>query len=149
MKGDLIRVIGGGSSSSSSSAKFYEGDAIEARFGGRDKWFKGKITSVNRDGTYDIRYDDGDREKDVKTDLIRPLGGSSSSSSSTKYYEGDVVEARFGGRDKWFKGKITAANRDGTYDIHFDDGDREKDVKADLIRPLGGCLLYTSPSPRD
>ena len=63
---------------------FFEGDAIEARFGGRDKWFKGKITAANRHGTYEIRYDDGDREKDVKADMIRSLGGKESPKSSSK-----------------------------------------------------------------
>ncbi len=119
VKADYIRSLGGGiDKSSSASSSFREGDAVEARFGGRDKWFKGKITNVNRDGTYDIRYDDGDRESGVKADYIRSLGGGSDRpSSASSFREAEDVEARFGGRDKWYKGKITNVNRDGTYDI--------------------------------
>ena len=58
------------------------GDKIEARFGGRSRWFKGKISRKNRDGSYDVLYNDGDRERGVKSDLIRRIGGSSSSSRS-------------------------------------------------------------------
>ena len=58
---------------SRSSKEFDVGTKIEARFGGRSRWFKGKITAKNRDGTYDILYNDGDRERRVKKELIRPL----------------------------------------------------------------------------
>ena len=65
-------MVGGRSSSSSKDKdgdreeSFEEGDKIEARFGGRDKWFKGKISYKNRDGSYEIRYDDGDSERNVE-----------------------------------------------------------------------------------
>ena len=126
-----------------------EGMKVEARFGGRDKWYKGKITYARSDGTFDILYEDGDTERRVKKRLIRPLKGSSSSrrsrSRSTsrdrddgKLKEGMKVEARFGGRDKWYKGKITYARSDGTFDILYEDGDTERRVKKRLIRPLKG-----------
>ena len=42
---------------------FKEGQKIEARFGGKAKYFPGKITKVFEDTlTYDINYDDGDME---------------------------------------------------------------------------------------
>ena len=66
MNNDKMKVEG-------DSFCFREGDEVEARVGGRQKWFKGKITSVNRDGTYGIIYEDGDCEAGVKSDLIRSL----------------------------------------------------------------------------
>ena len=57
---------------------FAVGDAVEGRFEGRDKWFAGKITAVNSDGTFGIRYEDGDSERAVRADHIRSVGGGSS-----------------------------------------------------------------------
>ena len=38
--------------------------------------------------------------------------------------------------DKILQGKITRENRDGTYDILFDDGERKSKVDAKLIKSL-------------
>ena len=50
--------------------------------------------------------------------------------------KGDRVEAKLKGWTKYYKGKITRENRDGSYDILFDDGDRKRDVPLALIRSL-------------
>merc|ERR1712196_428983 len=60
-------------------------------------------------GTYDIKFDDGERKRGVKKSEIK--GG-------TKYYGGEV----------------TRVNDDGTYDIKFDDGERKRDVKTSEIK---------------
>ena len=49
------------------------GTCVEARFGGDDEWFPGKIEAVNDDQTYDIAYDDGDREESVRPALVRAV----------------------------------------------------------------------------
>ena len=36
----------------------------------------------------------------------------------------------------FYKGKIIKCRYDGSYDIHYDDGDREKAVSKELIRPI-------------
>ena len=46
-------------------------DKVEANFKGKGKWFKGKVSRVNDDDTYDILFDDGDRERKVPRDRIR------------------------------------------------------------------------------
>jgi hypothetical protein len=51
--------------------KFGEGQRVEARFGGKSRFYKGKVTKVNDDGTYVIQYDDGDKELKVKPSLIK------------------------------------------------------------------------------
>ena len=53
---------------------FMEGDSIEAQFKGKLRWFRGEIHSCNRDGTYNIRYEDGDRERDVISEFICARG---------------------------------------------------------------------------
>ena len=50
--------------------------------------------------------------------------------------KGDRVEAKLKGWTKYYKGKITRENRDGTYDILFDDGERKSKVDAKRIKSL-------------
>ena len=54
-------------------------------------------------------------------------------SSSDKLREGDKVEARCKGSKKHYPGKIFMDNRDGTYDVKFDDGDRDREVPKSSI----------------
>ena len=35
---------------------------------------------------------------------------------------------------KWYTAKVTAANSDGTYNLAYDDGDRESNVRFEHIR---------------
>ena len=58
------------------TASFEVGQQVEAKFRGK-KWFKGTIMKVNDDGTYFIQYDDGDKEKRVKSKHIREIESSS------------------------------------------------------------------------
>ena len=37
-------------------------------------WYNGSVTRVLEDGTYDIDYDDGDKERGVKRNLIYYVG---------------------------------------------------------------------------
>ena len=91
-------------SRSRSPAKFREGGKVEARLSGQSKWTKAKVRRV-RDDTYDLEFDDGEREKRVKPKYIRKRGGSRSRSRSRsrsprgrKLREGDKCEARFRGK---------------------------------------------------
>lgn len=63
-----------------------------------------------------------------------------------KFEIGSSVEARWWGsrrEPKWYPGKVTAVNRDGTVDIHFDDGDVRSHWKTNRTRltgePAKGC----------
>lgn len=162
----LIRTLGGGGGGSTSSAArrgvsavdsasdletpqraaLRANDEIEARYKGGQKWYPGVVAAVNRSGTYDVRYKDGDREFDVSARNVRSMSTASLGSSvdmrgrgDDEYMEGDKVEARFGGRSRWFTGKISRANRDGTFHIAYVDGDEEQSVPRSFIRkPLGG-----------
>ena len=48
--------------------------------------------------------------------------------------DGDKVEAQFKGSTNYYPGEIRADNRDGTYDVAFDDGDRDRMVPERSIR---------------
>lgn len=124
------------------------GDKVEVRYGGKSKWYKGKIARVNSNGTFDISYDDGDSERGVRRHLIRPLGGGlkhkpardrdDTGDEGSDLQRGDKCEARYGGKSKWYPGKISRVNSDGTFDITYDDGDSERRVRASLVRAVGG-----------
>ena len=44
---------------------------MEAKVAGWTRYYKGEITRVNSDGTYDIRFDDGERKRGVRDDQIK------------------------------------------------------------------------------
>ena len=61
---------------------FAIGDIIEAKWNGtnwhgmgRGAWFNGRVAKVNGNGTYDIDYCDGDKERNVSEDDVRRRRG--------------------------------------------------------------------------
>eukprot|EP00940_MAST-03C_sp_MAST-3C-sp2_P002666 g2666.t1 len=128
--GDLERRVEGRrlrpfrKSTSDSALTFERGMAVEARYDGRRKWFAGIVRHVNDDGTLDINYDDGDKERGIETQCVRPK----------RLSKGDAVEARFGRRKLWLRGKIAAAYDDATYKIVYDSGDAEDEVPHRFVR---------------
>ena len=105
-------------------------------------------------------FDDGERKSKVDAKLIKSLetktkktkkktkrghgsdsdddedNDSDDDKDDTSISKGDRVEAKLKGWTKYYKGKITRENRDGTYDILFDDGERKSKVDAKLIKSL-------------
>jgi len=130
-----IRALGG---------KLREGDKIEARYRGKSKYYPGRISRDRGDGSYDIDYDDGEKETRVSEELIRSMesgggGRDSSPSRRSRLEEGMKVKANYRGKGKMFGGTIKRDNGDGTYDINYDDGDREQGVReADIEADDGG-----------
>merc|ERR1711991_714910 len=107
-----------------------------------------------------ILFDDGERKSKVDAKLIKSLetktkktkkktkrghgsdsdddedNDSDDDKDDVSISKGDRVEAKLKGWTKYYKGKITRENRDGTYDILFDDGERKSKVDAKLIKSL-------------
>ena len=114
------------------------------------KWFKGRITRDNYDGTFDIDYDDGDRDAGALATNIRLQDGGDALRSPTRggggsggcgsggggIREGSKVEARYRGKSRYYPGVVRRENRDGTFDIDYDDGEKEMFVAEELIRLL-------------
>ena len=115
-------------------AELKEGDAVEARHGGQAQWFPGKVSAVHANGAYDLTYEDGDKEKKVPRHRIRRKGEKPRATLS----EGEVVDVRHGGGKKLFPGKIAKVHDDGSYDIAYDDGDKESKVARKLIEAACG-----------
>ena len=51
------------------------GAAVKAKFGGRGKFYPGKIEAVNADGTFVILFDDGDKEPIATREEIKLVVG--------------------------------------------------------------------------
>ncbi len=104
----------------SGSGRLREGDKVEADYRGRGRFYPGKISRDRGDDTYDIDYDDGERETRVAKRLIKKKGGSRSPSPKRgrKLREGAKVQARYRGRSKFYPGRIERDRGDGTYDIY-------------------------------
>ncbi|KAL0570075.1 hypothetical protein ABG067_009445, partial [Albugo candida] len=97
-------------------------------------------------GTYDVDYDDGEKETGIDGDLIRPKVDSSadvgnelkdksetrkatdekpSGDGSKAFSQGDKVEAKYKGRSRYYPGVINRCRLNGTYDVDYDDGEKE------------------------
>ena len=99
----------------SKSKKRRLGDRVEAKVKGWTKYYGGEIIRVNDDGTYDIKFDDGERKRGVKNSEIK--GGDDDvsdrddrrsrskspkkKSSVKKIRRGDRVEAKVKGGTKY------------------------------------------------
>jgi hypothetical protein len=138
------------SSSPSRPARLEEGMKVEVNYKGKGKWFKGKISRVRLNRTFDIEYDDGDRESGVEKENVRPRDEEQSSSPSRPagLEEGMKVEVNYKGKGKWYPGKIKREHSDGTFDIEYDDGDRETYVEKQNVRPRDGAESSNGGKPR-
>ena len=87
------------------------GAAVEARFGGGDKWYKGTISEAHRDGTFDVLFNTGDSEEGVAGGLIRALAGDASSPSESSGMAGRLWLLTKGIED-WY-GSIGAKEKSG------------------------------------
>merc|ERR1711916_28555 len=100
--------------SSRNTKKRRRGDRVEAKVKGWTKYYGGEITRVNDDGTYDIKFDDGERKRGVKNSEIKGGKGDDddddddtdrddrqSRSKSKKRRRGDRVEAKVKGWTKY------------------------------------------------
>ena len=104
------------------------GDKVSAKMKGSRAYYTGKVHAKNENGTYDIKFDDGDRDRAVTMENIKPSSPKkkSTQASESEFLYGDKVTAKCKG-SRYITGKIQANNGDRTYDIYFDDGDRLRD----------------------
>ena len=109
---------------------------VVAKFQGKDEWLAGTVTKNLGDGTFDIIYDSGDKETAVKREFIAvlsPEASANTTSVAVKIQVGSRFEVNYRGRGYWKPGEITQTRDDGSYDIRYDDGDREQGVKLQMI----------------
>ena len=56
---------------------------------------------------------------------------------------GSLVRARYKKQSKFFRGRIARVLLDGTYEIHYDDGDKEKGLPREYIE-VSACTSNIS-----
>ena len=64
-------------------------------------------------------------ETRVREEMIRPVG-SAGDPFFEKPREGDKVEVRYRGREKWCIGKVMRENADGTFEIQYEDNEKSQ-----------------------
>ena len=58
------------------------GSRVMARYGGKAAWYAGTVDAIGADGSFSVRYDDGDFESGVAPELVREAGAAPTSPSS-------------------------------------------------------------------
>lgn len=131
------------------------GDRVEAKVKGWTKFYPGRVDKINRDGTLDLKFDDGDFKSRVDTSMVRSLERSrddrrrsNGEAVSTTFLRGEKIEAKVKGWTKFYPGAVEKVNRDGTYELRFDDGDRKSNVEARFIRSMERSPSKSSSSFR-
>ena len=133
-----------------SDIEYHVGQQIEAKITGWTKYYTGEITRARSDGSYDIKFEDGERKTNVQTKQIRSIstsdGGAQKQNTSSrggnsrfrqaKYTLNQRVEARSGTSTSWKSARIGRVHSDGVYDIKFNNGTRELRVDSSNIRAI-------------
>jgi hypothetical protein len=121
---------------------YYYGQHIEGNYRSRGRWYSGRISQDNNDGTYDIDYDDGEFEKNVDERLITAREDNYSHVSrnveETSYHnkieQGSKIEGNYRGRGRWYPARVSRKRLNDTFDIDYDDGEKELGVNRNQIR---------------
>ena len=104
---------------------YSKGDRIESHDEETGDWFPGFVAMANDDGTYDVRYDDGDFVKGKPMSAVRRL---------KSFRTGDRVFGNFEEAGMWYPGTITGVNEDGTYNVRYVDHELERGVDPENLR---------------
>lgn len=133
------------------------GQKVQVREIGKNKPRMATITAVHSDGTVDVKYSTGDKRRNLAPDLVHAIAELSIDDSDADRTKGaslfdqtrvetskhgltvgDRVEARWAGQNSLFPGVIAKVNRDGSFDVAYDDGEKERKVSPRLIH-FPGC----------
>jgi hypothetical protein len=115
---------------------------VEGNYRGKGRWYPGRISRVNLDGSYNVDYDDGEKELRVAAEFVRVADGRGSGGTdqrrpaleSADLNEGTKVEANYRGEGRWLPGVVARIRLDGSYEVHYDNGDREAQVPLERLR---------------
>ena len=121
--------------------KFVQAEKVEALYGGGPSWYPATVSKVHGGGSggysYDLAYDDGDNEYQVREENVRGvIQNQLSPTPVATYTKGQRVQGFFSEYDSWYPGVVRLVNGDGTYAIDFDDGDKEDSVPTSRLQPI-------------
>merc|ERR1711939_1083474 len=105
-------------------------DKVQVNFKGAGRYYPGTIQAKNSQTcTYNIVYDDGDRETNVPEIRIKP---------ECSYNVGAKVLGNWASYGKYYSGAVTAKSGN-TYTIRYFDGTTENNVPCKRIRDGASC----------
>ena len=106
-------------------------EKVSCNFRGKGKWYGGVVNKVRDDETFDVLYEDGDKELRIPLSRMRKYDVDL---EKKEWSEGMHVEARYHGKSKYFPGTIATLHEDGTFTINYASGEVEEFVSKDLVR---------------
>ena len=132
--------------------------------------YPGVVSRVYSDGTVDIAYDDGDVDNAIPASVVRKVneeeerttgkamelsksskddlneGENSDGGNKTSLRAGDAVMAHFRGKEtnEEYPGVVSRVHNDGTIDVNYDDGDKDKNLPPSLVRSASSKSSSTS-----
>ena len=113
------------------------------------RWYPGRIARVNLDKSFNVDYDDGEKETRLEAAaLVRLVPGVSgkkmahSPEPPAKLVLGSQVEGNFRGMGRGYPGRIAKVNLDKSFNIDYDD-DGEKETRASECGSQQ-CMYVTS-----
>lgn len=113
---------------------FRRGQAIEANYRGRGRWYAGTIATVNSPCSYNVRYNDGDSENNVDPLKIRAQARRSCTDRNRRPCRaGFRVQGNWRGYGRYYPGTVTACTN-GLFTISYDDGSREQSVLGSRLQ---------------
>ena len=108
--------------------------------------YRGRVRRVNDDGSFEVKYHDGDEEDKVlpewvkwRRNLAAELQATSGDGLAGKeFVVGDSVLAKCDGWTQAYNGKVTRVNKDGSLGIEFEDGEQRLSVPVSQVTSTGG-----------
>ena len=89
------------------------GDKVKAKWKGNGKFYSARVTECNSDGTYDVRFDDGDEEPAVKADDIKKVNINRKKPTSSKGKDSTDSTSKDQGSNSKMNGKETTVKYQG------------------------------------
>lgn len=116
-----------------------EDEVVEVNYEGRGRYYRATVLREQEDNMYEVRYVDDGVTGSVDRKLIRSVkdgkSGLKREATDDRIFEvGEKIEADYRQRGHYFPGRIFRDNHNGTYDIHYDDGEEERYVRTQAIR---------------
>lgn len=115
---------------STPAGMFSRGTRVEALTKGRsDTWGCGRILIAHASGAYDVLFDTGYVERYIPKTSVKAF-----SKKAGSLVVDSEVEAMPKGQGKYWPAKITKVHKNGTYDIKYRKGKRERKVPLQYLR---------------
>ena len=121
------------------SSAIVVGSTIKAKMSNWRTAYSGTVLATNDDGTYDVKFEDGEVVKKLASKWIIDEAGSAPAASQEPLVikVGGTLKAKMGNWRTAYTGTVLAINEDGTFEVKFEDGEVVKKLAKKWI--IGGA----------